>query len=121
MPKRALAEIPGIRAMHWSTETARAVLSAQRESGESVTEFARQHGLQPQRLYWWRKRLDEDAALDGRPLLVPVITRPAAPVARAGISVLRLRAGEVQLELTDAAALPPAWVAALVRALGAQR
>jgi transposase-like protein len=123
MPKTPLATIPEFRASHWTAETARAVLAAQRQSGECLTQFAREHGLHPQRLFWWRKRLDEeDAAAEGsRPLLVPVITRPAAPEHHAETAPLRLRVGEVQLDFPDAAALPPTWLAALVRALGVQR
>ena len=123
MPKTPFATTPALRASHWTTETARAVLAAQRQSGECLTQFARQHGLHPQRLFWWRKRLDEeDAAADlSRPLLVPVITRPAAPERQAGAAPLRLRVGEVQLDFPDATALPPAWLAALVHALNVQR
>jgi len=123
MPKTPFATTPALRASHWTADTARAVLTAQRQSGDCLTHFARQHGLQPQRLFWWRKRLDEeDAAVEkSRPLLVPVITRPAAPAPGGENAQLRLRVGEVQLEFTDPAALPPSWLAALVRSLDVQR
>lgn len=123
MPKTLLATIPELDASHWTAETARAVLAAQQQSGDCLTYFARQHDLKPQRLFWWRKRLNEEevAAGGSLPLLVPVITRSTAPAPRGENPQLRLRVGEVQLDFTDAAALPPAWLAALVRALDVQR
>ena len=39
-------------ATRWTLAEARAVLAAQRASGESVAGFARCHGLQAQRLSW---------------------------------------------------------------------
>ena len=121
MPKTPFATPPALRTSHWTAETARAVLAAQRQSGECLTLFARQHGLQPQRLFWWRKRLGEEGAAAERPLLVPVITRPAVPAPQGGGSALQVRVGGVQLQFADAAALPPSWLAALVRALDVQR
>ena len=123
MPRMPSAAIPEPLTNHWTAETARAVLAAQRKSGESLTHFAREHGLRPQRLFWWRKRFDQEdaAASSSRPLLVPVVTKPALPAPWAECSPLRLRVGEVQLDFTDVAALPPAWLAALVRSLDVQR
>jgi transposase-like protein len=113
-----------LRGRHWTTQDARAVLAAQAQSGESLSAFARRHGLTPQRLCWWRKRLAEwDAAEENRrPLLVPVVSPAPAPDAAAPSSPqVRLRCGDVQIDLPDAAAVPAAWLAALVRELGARR
>jgi hypothetical protein len=55
---------------HWTEVEARAVLAAQRKSGLSVEAFARGHGLQPQRLYWWRKKLTSTAAAAVMPVRV---------------------------------------------------
>jgi transposase-like protein len=41
----------------WSQEEAREVLAALERSGQSVGAFAAAHGLVPQRLYCWRRRL----------------------------------------------------------------
>jgi transposase-like protein len=41
----------------WTVEDAREVIAALDRSGESVSVFAAEHGLDPQRLYLWRRRL----------------------------------------------------------------
>jgi transposase-like protein len=45
----------------WSAAEASAVLTELERSGLSVQEFARREGLQPERLYRWRQRLEEAA------------------------------------------------------------
>jgi hypothetical protein len=42
----------------WTVAGARAVLTAAKRSGLSIPAFAKHHGFDPQRLYWWRRRLD---------------------------------------------------------------
>lgn len=66
---------------YWSETEAQAVLEAYEASGLSVAEFARRHGLGPQRLRWWKKRRAEE----GGPALsfVPVhVAAPPSPEAR---------------------------------------
>jgi transposase-like protein len=41
----------------WTEEDARAVLAALEQSGQPVRAFAEEHGLDPQRLYAWRRRV----------------------------------------------------------------
>jgi transposase-like protein len=41
----------------WTAADARTVLAALDASGRSVTTFASREGLDPQRLYFWRRRL----------------------------------------------------------------
>ena len=41
----------------WTEQDARAALAALERSGRPVREFAEEHGLDPQRLYAWRRRL----------------------------------------------------------------
>lgn len=122
MPRKSRTPpiVPRLRGPRWTPETARAVLAAQKESGESMSAFGRRHGIGPQRLYWWRGRLAEWERVAPSPrLLVPVVTTaPSAPV---GSAQLRLRYGEVELELRDAAAVPPTWLAEVMRALGGGR
>ena len=43
----------------WSEHEARAVLQAWRASGLSMERFASQRGLVPQRLRWWKKKLQD--------------------------------------------------------------
>jgi transposase-like protein len=46
---------------HWTFDEAKRVLSAFESSGLTLTAFAAREGLQPQRLYKWRRRLCEQA------------------------------------------------------------
>jgi transposase len=102
----------------WSESEAQEILALLQRSGQSVAAFAREQGLTPQRLYWWRKRLGGGAAW--RPSeevhvdLVPVqITEDARAVSEA-VVVVRLPSGVV-LEVPPTAS--PHWTAALARAL----
>jgi len=49
----------------WSEHEARGVLSAWRKSGLSLERFATERGLVPQRIRWWRKKLE------GKPASAP--------------------------------------------------
>lgn len=102
----------------WSESEAEEILSLLERSGQSIAAFAREQGLTPQRLYWWRNRLGWGAAsrLSGEAPadLVPVqITEDARVVSEAAI-VVRLPSGVV-LEVPPGAS--PHWAAALARAL----
>jgi len=102
----------GVRKARWSADDAREVLSAWRASGERLGAFARVHGLNPQRLYWWRERLGEweaRAATGG--CLVPVVTGNAA-----GAPVRLHVPGGATVEI-DSEAVAAAWVARLLRGL----
>ncbi len=44
------------RARRWTQEQGEWVISEWQRSGESVQRFASQHGLDPQRIYLWRRR-----------------------------------------------------------------
>src|SRR5271166_3963118 len=43
----------------WNEADARAVIAALERSGQPVAVFAASHGLDPQRVYLWRRRLAE--------------------------------------------------------------
>ena len=58
----------------WTPEDARRALAALERSGQSVKAFATEHGLDPQRLYQWRRRLGEAERTTFR----EVIVRPSA-------------------------------------------
>jgi transposase-like protein len=62
----------------WTTEDARAVLAALDRSGRSVRDFAEEHGLDPQRLYAWRRRVAE-----GDPITFHEVTVGPGPSASA--------------------------------------
>jgi len=53
-PSRAVSPFARPR---WNANEARDVLAALARSGKSVSAFAAEHGLDPQRLYLWRRRL----------------------------------------------------------------
>ncbi len=44
--------------VRWSEREARAVLTSWRKSGQSLEEFAKSRALVPQRLRWWRKKIE---------------------------------------------------------------
>jgi hypothetical protein len=58
----------------WTEVEARAVIAAWKKSGLSVEQhFARARGLVPQRLSWWRKKLETKDASSTSPMaLLPV-------------------------------------------------
>ena len=59
----------------WTEVEARGVIAAWRKSGLSTVEYAREHGIVPQRLYWWRHKLEGSVASGVR--LLPVqVTEP---------------------------------------------
>jgi len=85
----------------WSEHEARAVLAAWRRSGVSIEKFAEQRGLVPQRIYWWRKKLEPSrskaAVNTAAPLaLLPVQVASATPPRQRGEPVMvMLRSGHV--------------------------
>jgi len=98
------------------------VLAAWRRSGLSARAFAGSIGIDAQRLLWWRKRLE--AGVDAPSATTPPATAeltfiPATIVPSGPAAAVRLRlSGGVCLEIGDAAAVSPAWVAAVVAELG---
>lgn len=98
------------RARKWSAAEARAALDEWRRSGETVTGFARRHGMSAQRLYWWKKQLGGSASTWGAgPSLVP-----ADVIAEGGVEMTIRCGGEIAIEIAGASA---SWVAAMVAEL----
>jgi transposase-like protein len=54
----------------WTEADARAALAALEQSGRPVSVFAAEHGLDPQRLYAWRRRLAGGERTTFRELIV---------------------------------------------------
>ena len=84
------------------------------ESGESGGSFARSIGVVPQRLFWWRKRLEgERAGASGdvrkSATFAPVEVRPAELVALCAPVVVTTPAG-VRIEIGEVDAATAAWV-----------
>jgi hypothetical protein len=110
MPSPAV-RFPFNRRLRWTEEDAREVLAALRRSGKSVGEFAGEHGLDPQRVYLWRRRLGKAEPT----LFQELIVRPAAPraVPDAGGNLF-----EIVLASGDVVRVPPSFDgAALARLL----
>ena len=110
----------------WSEREGRQALAAWEQSGLSASEFARRHGLNPQRLLWWRKQLgqwSEGEAIKKRtvavPSLVPAEVRVNTASSGAPTMVLRLPGG-VAIEFADTNAVTPGWVASVVSELWRQ-
>jgi hypothetical protein len=73
----------------WTEVEARAALTAWKKSGLSVERFARDRGLVPQRLYWWKKKLEARAsstAIELLPVRVAEVKRgePVLVLLRSG-------------------------------------
>lgn len=60
-------------------------------SGKSVARFAAEHGLDPQRVYYWRRRVAEGDGTTFR----EVIVRPSQPQHEAAAFEIALASGEV--------------------------
>ncbi len=68
----------------WSASRARELLTEAKQSGESLSAFAQRHGIDPQRLYSWRRKLDAGRGPDSsgaREAFVPVRVASEATVA----------------------------------------
>ena len=74
MPKPA--DRSPFNAPRWTEMQAREVITALARSGKSVNAFAAEHGLDPQRVYLWRRRAAESDGTMFRELVV----RPSAAV-----------------------------------------
>jgi hypothetical protein len=108
---------PGLTAegrRHWSADHARGILGAWSRSGLSLSAFARQQGVNAERLRWWHKRLGDVKDKGTAVTFIPaVVSGQRSPV------VLRLPRG-IEVEVADVTAVPPQWLAAVVRTLEGQ-
>ncbi len=95
----------------WTERDARDVLAALRRSGKPVRAFAADHGLDPQRVYLWRRRLGGAEPTTFQELIVrPATRRVVADAADNGF--------EVVLASGDMVRVPPSFDgAALTRLL----
>ncbi len=102
----------------WTTDEAREVLGRWRASGESARAYGREEGIDPQRLFYWRRKLGS-AAKRGpkRPeraiaRLVPAVVRVESATGDERAVVVRLSSGVI-VEV-NAARVRPEWLATLV-------
>ncbi len=108
------AKIAQLRERRWSEADARVVLAELERSGDSVSAFARAHGLSAQRLFWWRSRLSDEARdevaleqLSFAPVVVTGLGRAPAVV---------LRVGELEIDIHEPLKVEPAWLAQVLAA-----
>jgi transposase-like protein len=71
----------------WTPDDARQVIAALDRSGQSVSAFAGEHGIDPQRLYLWRRRLGASAERTTFHELALAPTRRMAPT-REGLELV---------------------------------
>ena len=76
MPKAI--NVRDVAARYWGEDDARAVLNAWRASGESLSAFARHHGVQRSRLARWIRRLETGALVRFHPVRVTGAAHPTA-------------------------------------------
>ncbi len=83
----------------WSEHEARSILSAWRKSGQPLERFAKERGLVPQRLRWWRNKLNgKSTALVRTPsplALLPVQVTESASSKRGEPVAVYLRSGHI--------------------------
>lgn len=107
-----------LRQSRWSPADARLVLDTVAASGRSFLEFAREHQVDVQRLYAWRRRLASspvDPVQSFVELRAPEVVPPAVSSSRYEI---QLPTGEI---LRVEGAVEPAGVAALLTVLRSGR
>jgi transposase-like protein len=117
MGRRGSRSGTGLGGRRWTEREGREALAAWKGSGLSASGFARQHGLNPQRLLWWRKQLGGWSTGEAiEPTASSTVSLIRAEVresttAAAGMAV-RLPGGVV-VEFADVNAVSPTWVASL--------
>ena len=81
----------------WSEHEARGVLGAWRKSGLSLEAFAKQQGFVPQRLRWWRNKLEgrPSTALVKQESEIALLPVTVAPPKRGEPVAVYLRGGQV--------------------------
>ena len=111
------AKLAALREQRWSEADARVVLEQLERSGESIPVFARANDLSAQRLYWWRNRLVEEPKCDE----VKLEQLSFAPVVVTGLGqqspAMRVRIGELELEVVEPSRIEPTWLARLLASL----
>jgi hypothetical protein len=119
--RTAAAVVAALRGRRWNAEDAEKVLAAWRASGLPAQQFALEHGLDPQRLWWWQRRLREAPGEARRARLEPATHARLVPavitVPPRGEWSVTIRTAEVVIDV-DAERVSPEWIAILIERLG---
>ncbi len=134
---RKPSTISELASTRWDTQIARQVVGSWQRSGMTGAAFARAHGVKEQRLSWWRKQLGQEkngvrpqvavaaflpVAVTEIPAVAPAVRLPrrvlpgVVDTGVAGCVVVRMPGG-VEVEASEVAALPAAWLADVAREL----
>ena len=99
-----LEVIPAGGRRRWTPEAKARIIAESFEPGANMSEVARRHGIVPQQLYSWRRKVGERMEAGERPAFVPAVVeepvqaRPAASSAPAcGQIVIELRGMTVRV------------------------
>ena len=79
----------------WTLEDAREVIAAFERSGKPVALFAADHGLDPQRIYAWRRRLGEAELTTFQEIVVRPVPAHADAAAHRSSFEIALASGEI--------------------------
>jgi hypothetical protein len=99
----------------WTDDEAQRILAAWRDSGESLSHFAHSHGLKPNRVRWWRDRLQpppdcskgDVQVSDCAGGLVPVIVTGLQRGQQADVGPIVIKVGSVSIMVTEPAGVAP--------------
>lgn len=128
MRERAIEELAAeLRGRRWDESDGKRAVDAWKKSGESVSAFAQRLGVDGQRLYWWRRRLEDGAARPSpaqgeqeqalaAPILLPVTLRSGRQAGRTEAAVVA-EVGAVRVEVHDVQAVPAQWLSVLLGSL----
>ena len=114
------------RSQRWTAAKAQEVIAEWKQSGQSMTVFCQQRGIQPERLGRWRRRLAQTSAPQekGKELAAggwveAVISGAGASIGSTAV-VVQLRSGD-RIEIAVPTRVDAAWLSKLVCGLAEQR
>lgn len=103
----------------WTEAEARAALAECKEGGQTVVEYAQQHGIRAERLYAWRQRLKKAhgvaSAVDTTALIPVTVRSDTATRPSSSRGIVIVNDGPLRIEIADVNTVSATWVAALIR------
>ncbi len=96
----------------WNAEYAASMLDDAEQSGLSDREFAKRNGIDPQRLVWWRKRLNQPKP--SKPSFIELEVSPSKAIWDLNRVEIRLANGRIVTTQVD---VNPLWLPQLLDAV----